>query len=683
MAKLVTFDQKLNQAFQLAHFIHEDRIVARSVARDAAAWLDTALSAQDKRLAYDSTNRNTITLSDDHMLQRLVMIASDPYERAREGGREIIDHQTLLIHFIKHLVRITFKLTPFYTTLGVCRILHNYSTGETMEIDCIVMQDPDRVKDPSFLRARKKVLISELQNRFGDLLSQCKGPRQEIRFNSHNSPHRFLELTRSCLHRFSPWFIKCIHIPSDYNPTEHILDDLSSDHLNDDETQRIQLNRIHAVLDPECFSLLIKGLREHNMNNMEFNDPARTLQIPVFNIANGEPPDNGSRVDISATSALSDDELAVMRQELEHDAAVRKQWGKGLLRIIVDGEERAQLLPEKLNSINLGLKGGEELIEIRSTYQGEDSLLATKLLSYDVNHNISEASFDLHLPNDYTLSFDVTPEANFTDTYSPSNISIKYVSTGGIQRYAQWITQLVQMPAQPFFTSLANAFRKPVTPILIAASIIMFVLFGAYSFFGPNRLDKGMIALQKAYKGYRPYESRITSFDYARFSITRGPTDSGLNESAIRYAELVLRQSIDEKNDLRSRHAMGLFHFMNRDLDKAIAEFKMAVSIDPTDARSHSDLGAALLEKGKEKRDSSGEDRNPVEFDDSLKHLSIALKSDPELREALFNRALCHEYMQMPFQAIDEWQRYLEIDSDSRWADEARQRLDAIRQSQK
>lgn len=686
MAKLITIDQKLNQAFQLAYFIHQDRTVARSVARDAASWLDTALSAQDKRLAYDSTNRNTITLSDDHMLQRLVMIASDPYERAWESGREIIDHKTLLIHFIKHLIRITFKLTPFYTTLGVCRILHNYSTSEAMEIDGIVMQNPDRVKDPSFFRARKKVLISELQNRFGDLLSQSKGPRQEIRFNSHNNPHLFLDLTRSCLHKFSPWFIKCINIPADYNPTEHVLDDLSSNHLNDDETQRIQLNRIHAVLDPECFSLLIKGLREHNMNNMEFNDPACTLQIPIFNIANDDPPDNGNRIDTSATSGLSDDELVVMRQEIEHEAAVRKQWGKGLLRIIVDGEERARLQPEKLNSINLRLKGGEELIEIRSTYQGEDSLLATKLLSYDVNHNLAETSFDLHLPNDNILSFDVTPETTSPDNYSPSNVSIKYVSRGGTQSFAQWITELVQMPAQPVFTSLANAFRKPVPALLAAASMALLIFFGVNyrdAFFGSSKLDEGMNALREAYKGYRPYESRISISDYSRFSVTRGSTDSGLNETAVRHVELALLEAINERDDARSRHAMGLFHLLNRDLDKAIVEFKKAVSIDPKDTKSHSDLGAALLEKGKEKRDSSSENKSPLEFGDSLKHLSIALAADPELREALFNRALCHEYLQMSLQAIDDWQKYLEVDPDSKWADEARQRLEALRQSQK
>ena len=63
----------------------------------------------------------------------------------------------------------------------------------------------------------------------------------------------------------------------------------------------------------------------------------------------------------------------------------------------------------------------------------------------------------------------------------------------------------------------------------------------------------------------------------------------------------------------------------------------------------------------------------------SLKYLNRALTLDPQLRAALFNRALLHEQMTLADRAIEDWRAYLEKDtSQPLGADEARQHLSRL-----
>ncbi|HET9787518.1 MAG TPA: hypothetical protein VFP47_10310, partial [Pyrinomonadaceae bacterium] len=103
-----------------------------------------------------------------------------------------------------------------------------------------------------------------------------------------------------------------------------------------------------------------------------------------------------------------------------------------------------------------------------------------------------------------------------------------------------------------------------------------------------------------------------------------------------------------------------------------------ALALDPNGAQIHSDLGAALLEKGKLYK-LNGEDGKSLEtLSESLEHLNRALELNTNLLEALFNRALVREYMGLPQPAAEDWRQYLEKDSQSPWADEARAKLKEI-----
>ncbi len=120
---------------------------------------------------------------------------------------------------------------------------------------------------------------------------------------------------------------------------------------------------------------------------------------------------------------------------------------------------------------------------------------------------------------------------------------------------------------------------------------------------------------------------------------------------------------------------------LNREFDKAIFQFEEALKTTSNDAKLHSDLGAALFEKGKLERVSDQSGRSETTLASSLEHLKRALELDDSLLEARFNRALLYEAMKLTPQALADWEKYITLDSNSRWAEEAREKIKEIKQS--
>ena len=228
--------------------------------------LETASNAQFKRYYYtpvgraetSRATRSRVSLNDLQLLQRLVFVESENFEKANETAKKTSE-KNLLVYFIKHLVRISLKRNSFYVTLGISRILHNYGTNDAMEIYNIVIQDPDRVHDDYYYRSRKGVLMKELKARFGELLEVVKVNRGEERFNHQTGAENLSETAKDCLQFFTPWNSSCA-IPEKFNPFNDIIAPFHFDKQNPDAEHRIEVNRIHAALHPQCFSRLTDAL---------------------------------------------------------------------------------------------------------------------------------------------------------------------------------------------------------------------------------------------------------------------------------------------------------------------------------------------------------------------------------------------------------------------------------------
>ena len=185
--------------------------------------------------------------------------------------------------------------------------------------------------------------------------------------------------------------------------------------------------------------------------------------------------------------------------------------------------------------------------------------------------------------------------------------------------------------------------------------------------------DKGLAAL-RASRRESPIKGRVSGFDWEPQIETLGGGSNYIPDTTkLHAAESYLLDAVYTRGDADSHHALGKYYLAKGELDDAIKQFNEALYSAPKNARLLSDLGAALLERGRLSREGSSD--SLPDFALSLEHIDQALKLDHSLLEALFNRALCHTHMGLPSQAKDDWMAYLERDGGSLWAEEARRRL--------
>ena len=471
-SRLPSIDDLLNKAFFLACFIHGDRKTAISIVSRAMIKLEVAAASQGKRLYYKPIGRswpqrsklegfrNKVSFNELHLLQRLIYIESEPYEIQKERGHNSIApaEKDLVIHFIKHLVRITIKRNSFYVTLGLSRLLYHYSTPETMEIYNAVIQDPDRVKDDYYYRSRKGVLMQEIKERFGDLLKICRGAHGEERFQTHVSPERFVETVEECLSAFTPWWTPCLAPGTD--PIIEGIPQLS--YQGHQEEDKIEVNRIHAVLHPVCLRRLIRALG--------FEAPDQNLAIPSFFFSNSSGDDVGSG-DRRHPAELDEDELLSLKRDLNEQSQRRKSASAGVLRIVVDGVERGHLDLNRRASVDFHLERDAELIEIRACDKiGDEFLMATHLIARgDEGEEAQPLNTSIILERGQELSINISPTQEVAD----SVVTVNYRETNPLGTALLYFRQRVHAVGE-FGQRIWNA--QPVLTTMLALILVAVVI---------------------------------------------------------------------------------------------------------------------------------------------------------------------------------------------------------------
>jgi hypothetical protein len=405
---IVSPDELPNRAFQLAYFIHRERKTAVEIATRALNKLQLAATAQGKRLYYRLTGRaearkarSKVSMGEPQLLQRLVYVESEEFERRKEtaaqnphvdDGAMPARQSDLLIYFIKHLVRITTRRNSFYVTLGVGRLLYNYTTPETMDLYNLVIQDPDRVHDDYYYRSRKGVLLKELKERFGGLIEIVKGPRGEQRWRASDEKPNHRELVSECLRWFTPWATSCV-VPERFDPLSEPINELNFQGHHPDEEHEVEVNRIHAALHPDCFARLAaaSGLAA----------PDERLELPYFFLANGDDDSDG---DSRTPPHLSEEELSTINNLLAREASRRKAASSGFLRVLVDGTEVAEINIAHFAVAQFAVDETAEVIDVYGADQSGPLLMATHLLEAGGS---GSRSFSVTIEGGQTISFAV------------------------------------------------------------------------------------------------------------------------------------------------------------------------------------------------------------------------------------------------------------------------------------
>lgn len=428
-----------NKAFDLAFFINGDRASALTVTCNAFLNLELAAAAQNKRLYYkpakregsrSDVTRTKICLSEEHLLQRLIYIESEPFEKAREA-RSIVNVEALIVHFVKHLARITIKRNSFYVALGLSRLLYDYSTTQAMEIYNVVVQDPERVKDDYYYRSRKARLVEEINERFGELIEMTRGARGEERIRSTEISGEQRELVVESLRRFTPWETPCI-LPVGFDPMSEEVQGLSSSGGLSDEV--VETNRIHTVLDPECYERLAASLR--------LEPPAGKLKLPYFFLQKGGNDLTGHGSDRRRSPGLTDAELDALKHNLADQSSRRKRSYAGVLAIVVDGVESGTLELSEKTRTSVSIKDSAELVQVFARDASGDLLLGAHFLSLDSDSSESiDQKAEIVLEAGQKLTFNILQDSQFAVSHR-FDLVVDYEETAPARRLALRVRQL-------------------------------------------------------------------------------------------------------------------------------------------------------------------------------------------------------------------------------------------------
>lgn len=212
-------------------------------------------------------------------------------------------------------------------------------------------------------------------------------------------------------------------------------------------------------------------------------------------------------------------------------------------------------------------------------------------------------------------------------------------------------------------------------PWWLASAAAALLLVAAVGTFTYTKYHDPLAKLTEDYaqlKG-RPIEGRLSMLPYLRWSPTRGPSGDEVDiRLTIMQGDAASAAELSG-NDARALHAHGIGVLLegNDTAGDSLPSLKAAAAKEPDNARYQSDLAAALI--------AAANSRDTAKLQLAVEAADRALKIDPHSLEALFNRALALELLDRKQEAIAAYNRYLALDSSSKWADEVRQHLDNLR----
>lgn len=498
---------KLERAYQLAFFIIGSQELAEQVAVEAINRLYSAVVTQDRRYYYipqgssrqlgrSTGARSKVNFSELHLLQRLVYDETESYERDQESAG--FDDRRLLIHYLKHLVRITIKRNSFYVSLGVTRFLHRYSITEAMAFYNVVIQDPARVKDNYYWRSRKGQLLQEIKTRFGDLLTITRGAYGEERFIPRLEQAPYADFVNQSLQILMPWETAC-PLPTGELDVRGEIPALHFEADDPDEEHRTEIARIHATLHTECFRRLIAGLG--------FDSPESRLDLPEFfhpEIHNKNLQGTMGTTDSEQLwgqmfeSGTNKTNTSAMRARLEERLAHRQtaQSKPHQVKILVDRQQRALLDLDAASQADFNLFDGEEFIEIRPI-ENSEACLALYPIDYQMLQQAdSPQNFVIELANGQKLRFALTPERDSFGEITGAAVTVNF---DGNQLS---ISNLLPSIWQSIESSVAALLSpKQAAPVLRYGMLVALLVVGGLSTFAvwralqPERHDQVSVNL--------------------------------------------------------------------------------------------------------------------------------------------------------------------------------------------
>lgn len=398
-------NESLEKGFELAYFIAQDRQSAIEILAGALEKLSIQCRREKRRFYWRYSHAHQpirrITHQDLDAFQWLIMLESEPCEKDQElRGRD--SPRDMVVRYIKHLVQITMSMSSFYVCVGMNRLLYSYSTSETQAAFELITQ---RFPGSDQYRRAKKMLTSQLRERFGERVETIRARHGEIRFKTLENQSCWHELVHECLSMFSPWSTDgwCEHFrPKADDMLCSSLTPVAGATAGPDAQETIYC---HMFIEPVC--------RENLSAVLSFSSPEARLALPRFAMKEESRGNDSNDTQGPGVSKLSEEEKALIAGRLNASKARRQRIRPSSIRILVDGREHSEFDLTGSGQMQIELAEGAKLIEIRGADEEGELLLGTHLISYaDEAFKFSKVVQSF---NNGRLGLMVSPIANSSD----------------------------------------------------------------------------------------------------------------------------------------------------------------------------------------------------------------------------------------------------------------------------
>jgi CHAT domain-containing protein/tetratricopeptide (TPR) repeat protein len=205
----------------------------------------------------------------------------------------------------------------------------------------------------------------------------------------------------------------------------------------------------------------------------------------------------------------------------------------------------------------------------------------------------------------------------------------------------------------------------------LAATILVMISSGIWISFHLRRKPSSEELIANAYAEKRTIEVRIEGAPYVPMRQERGGSDAPMSRPALLKAEAEIAQHL--RTDPENAHwlqASGQASLLEGGLagtERAVASLSKAHELDQNNYSISVDLASGYLIRGEIA------DR-PEDVGKAIDLLGRVLSSQPQNEIAQFNFAIALERLNLRTQAVDAWQKFLELHTGSQWTEEARRR---------
>lgn len=209
--------------------------------------------------------------------------------------------------------------------------------------------------------------------------------------------------------------------------------------------------------------------------------------------------------------------------------------------------------------------------------------------------------------------------------------------------------------------------------LLLAAGLALVLGGGAiFGLWRMNRASEPLDLLARAYESRRTIELGIPGAGHGPMRVERGGGSDGPVE--LFEAQALIRRRLDKSpEDPGAWHAKGRAELLQWRFNDAVQSFQAAADLGEDGPEFLVDFATAYFERAEQNKE-------PVDYTQSVELLSKALRKRPDFAVALYNRAIVYSKLMLVNPAIDDFERFIAIAKDAGWKAEAEQRLAEVRQ---